>query len=195
MRTTTKPNTSTIRSTFKVANPFTMNTYHSSKTMTMLNRLRQQQDTQNIAPLESTEEDESSTVQNIFIEKKSPISSNDDSEEQHQPSDLYTPLSYDEADENQLAEFFTTIDIDASFGGFGNVIDNLSEVPLESTRQSAKRRRLSNSGDSCSTAFSDETYEYDGPGLLRKQEAPVEGELSKSITKGHNLGQSLAIHP
>lgn len=146
-----------------------MNTYHSSKTMTMLKRLRQQQNEQNIAPIDSTDEDESSTVQNIFVEKKNRIPSN--GEEQQPQSDLYTPLSYDEADEDQLAEFFTTIDIDSSFGGFGSVIDNLSEVPLESTRQSAKRRRLSNSGDSCSTAFSDETYEYDGSGLLRKHEA------------------------
>ena len=152
-----------------------MSTYHSSKTMTMLNRLRQQQDTQNIVSLNSTDEDESSTIQNIFNQKKSPTSSANDSEDQQPQSDLFTPLSYDEADENQLAEFFTTIDIDASFGGFGDVIDNLSEVPLESTRQSAKRRRLSNDGASCSTAFSDETYEYDGAELQRKQEtAPVE---------------------
>ena len=151
-----------------------MNTYHSSKTMTMLNRIRQQQDTQNIASLNSTDEDESSTIQKNSNEKSDLISSADNSEEHQLQSDLFTPLSYDEADENQLAEFFMTIDIDASFGGFGNVIDNLSEVPLESTRQSAKRRRLSNDGESCSTAFSDETYEYDGAGLQRKQEIPVE---------------------
>jgi len=149
---------------------------HSSKTMTMLARLRQQQEPKTVAPLNSTDEDESSTIQNIFNEKKTPIQTNNDSDETEQQPDLYTPLSYDEADENQLVEFFMNIDIDASFGGFGNAIDNLSEVPLDSTRHSTKRRRLSNSGDSVSTAFSEDTFEYVGARKQgsTQQDAPVE---------------------
>jgi len=176
MRTTTTSSTFTIES----SNTITMNTSpHSSKTMTMLTRLRQQQEPEKVVPVNTTDEDESSTIQNIFNEKKTPINTNDDSDKQEQQPDMYTPLSYDEADENQLVEFFMTIDIDASFGGFGNVIDNLSEVPLDSTRHSTKRRRLSSSGDSVSTAFSEDTFEYDGARKLggssrSHQDAPVE---------------------
>ena len=64
-----------------------MNTYHSSKTMTMLKRLRQQQDEQNIAPIDSTDEDESSTVQNIFVEKKNPISSSGEEQQTREAID------------------------------------------------------------------------------------------------------------
>ena len=166
MRTTTNLISSTTQS---VPNPITMN-ISASKTMTMLNRLRQQQEPKSAAPLNSKDEDDNSTVQNIFV-KKSPINNASDSDHQEPQPDLYTPLSYDEADENQLVDFFTTIDIDASFGGFDNVINNLSDVPLNSSRQSAKRRRLSNGGDSCSTSFSDEMYDYDGAELQRKQGA------------------------
>lgn len=128
--------------------------------MTTLTRLRQQQDI-------SVNDEESSTVQ---------IANINESKQEEQHPDLYTPLSYDEADENQLAEFFTTLDIDISFGGCNSVINNISQVSESTGRQSAKRRRLSNDGDSLSSSFSDESYDYDGTGLQRKQDqvAPIE---------------------
>ncbi len=143
----------------------------------MLTRLRQQQEpTTPVTPIISADEsDDSSTIQNIFNKKTSGQSADDLTDHNGQTIDLYTPLSYDEADEDQLVEFFTTIDIE-SFGECENVIDNLSEISLETTRQTTKRRRLSNSGDSCSTAFSDEAYDYDGTGTQKKRnrDAPVE---------------------
>ena len=133
------------------------NLSNSSKTKTMLARLRQQQET-----------DEAEINQ---------------LNQQQEPLDLYTPLAYEEADENQLADFFTTLDIDVSFGGCDNVINNMSEVSTNRERQSAKRRRLSNGGDSFSSSYSDEIYNHDGTGLQRKgsglidstrQVAPIE---------------------
>eukprot|EP00531_Pseudo-nitzschia_arenysensis_P016366 CAMPEP_0116133978 /NCGR_PEP_ID=MMETSP0329-20121206/10401_1 /TAXON_ID=697910 /ORGANISM="Pseudo-nitzschia arenysensis, Strain B593" /LENGTH=155 /DNA_ID=CAMNT_0003628659 /DNA_START=152 /DNA_END=619 /DNA_ORIENTATION=- len=150
---------------------------YSSKTMTTLTRLRQQHEpTTAVTPIHSADEsDDSSTIQNNFNKMTSEQSANASADHNEQTVDLYTPLSYDEADEDQLVDFFTTIDID-SFGECENVINNLSEIPLETTRQTTKRRRLSNSGDSCSTAFSEDTYGYDGTEMQRKQnrDAPVE---------------------
>lgn len=121
--------------------------------MTMLTRLRQQQEPYDVTPL-----NEESTIVEI-----------NQLNQQEEQSDLYTPLAYEEADENQLADFFMTLDFDVSFGGCDNVISNMSEVSTNRERQSAKKRRLSNSGDSFSSSFSDETYNHDGNGLQRKQ--------------------------
>lgn len=144
--------------------------------MTMLTRMRQQEEPKSVSPIQSDDEnDDASTIQNIFNNKNSEYSTNASSNDQQ--IDLFTPLSYDEADENQLVDFFATFDIDVSFGECDNVINNLSEIPLDTTRNTTKRRRLSNSGDSYSTAFSDESYDYDGDRLQRKQEyrdAPIE---------------------
>eukprot|EP00533_Pseudo-nitzschia_delicatissima_P012373 CAMPEP_0197273354 /NCGR_PEP_ID=MMETSP1432-20130617/11166_1 /TAXON_ID=44447 /ORGANISM="Pseudo-nitzschia delicatissima, Strain UNC1205" /LENGTH=152 /DNA_ID=CAMNT_0042739005 /DNA_START=108 /DNA_END=566 /DNA_ORIENTATION=+ len=138
--------------------------------MTMLTRMRQQQDPKSVTPIQSDDEnDDASTIQNIFNNKNSDYSTNVSSNNDQQ-IDLFTPLSYDEADENQLVEFFTTIDIDVSFGECDSIINNLSKIPSDTTRNATKRRRLSNSGDSCSTAFSDESYDYDGDSLQRKQD-------------------------
>merc|ERR1719343_1255232 len=82
-------------------------------------------------------------------------------------SDLYLPLTYDEADEDQLAELFRTLDIDVSFGGFDTYINNISKVSIDSERHSTKRRRLSNSADSYASSFSDDADDYDGTGLQR----------------------------
>ena len=145
----------------------------------MLTRMRQQQDEPKpvVTPMKSANQnDDSSTIQNVFNIKTSVEQNvNASDHHDHQQIDLYRPLSYDEADENQLVDIFTTIDIEVSFGEYENVIKNLSEIPLDTERQSAKRRRLSNSGDSYSTAFTDETKDYDGTELPRKREdAPVE---------------------
>ena len=130
------------------------NLSNSSKTKTMLARLQHQQET-----------DEAEINQ---------------LNQQQEQLDLYAPLAYEEADENQLAEFFTTIDIDVYFGGCDNVINNMSEVSTNRERQSAKRRRLLNGGDSFSSSFSDETYNYDGTGLQRK-EIPVTDSSSCQV--------------
>ena len=90
----------------------------SSKSMTPLTSLRQEQEPYNITPLNSEDEDNVSTIQNTYDEKGSAITNmiqSEQQENQHQ-FDLYAPLTYEEADENQLAEFFETLDIDVSFG-------------------------------------------------------------------------------
>lgn len=138
--------------------------------MTMLTRIRQQQEPKSVSPIQSEDEnDDASTIQNIFNNKNSEHNTNALINNDQQ-IDLFTPLSYDEADEDQLVEFFSIVDIDVSFGEYDNIINNLSEIPLDTTRNTTKRRRLSNSGDSCSTAFSDESYDYDGDRLQRKQD-------------------------
>merc|ERR1712224_180655 len=157
----------------QLSHTVTMNTYHhSSKSMTTLTRLREQQETYNVTPYHSEEEEDLSTVDNKSDDKKSTITDSttpsnqqeprnelQQSEPQNEP-DLFTPLSYDEASEDQLAEFFTNIDIDVSFGGCDSIINNMADLS-EDTSRHTKRRRLSNSGDSFSTSFSDEIYDYD----------------------------------
>jgi len=142
--------------------------------MTTLTRLRDQQKPYSVTTSNSIDCDDSPTIRNTFNDEKPAIAEPDQQEQQNQ-FDLYIPLSPEEADEDQLAEFFNTLDIDVSFGGCDNdVINNISEVSTNTERHSAKRRRLSASGNSYSTSFSDETDDYDDIGLQRKQSAPIE---------------------
>jgi len=167
-RPTLERDTSTASaiSTTKTSDLTTMNLHHPSKTMTTLTRLRGQQEPIPVTPNKSVDEDEHSTILNTFNDK----TAQNGSDQEEQQSDMYAPLSYDEADEDQLAEFFMTLDIDVSFGDSETVINNISEVSPNTERQSAKRRRLSNSGDSFSSSFSEETYDYDGNEELQRKQ-------------------------
>lgn len=147
-----------------------MNLPHPSKTTTTLTRLRGQQEPITVTPHKSIDEDERSTIRNTFNDKKSTFADENGSDREEQQSDMYAPLSYDEADENQLAEFFMTLDIDVSFGDSETVINNMSEASPNTERQSAKRRRLSNSGDSISSSLSEETYDYYGNEELQRKQ-------------------------
>mmetsp|Transcript_21007 Transcript_21007/g.52106 ORF Transcript_21007/g.52106 Transcript_21007/m.52106 type:complete len:115 (+) Transcript_21007:61-405(+) len=102
MRTTTNRISSTTLSASSL--PITMNS--PSKTMTMLTRIRQQQEPKSVSPIQSEDEnDDASTIQNIFNNKNSEHNTNALINNDQQ-IDLFTPLSYDEADEDQLVEFF-----------------------------------------------------------------------------------------
>ena len=151
-----------------------MNINHSSNSARSIHRDWQQQDPYSPTPLKVVDEDETSMIEKNF--DKSAVNDNDQSYQ----SDLYSPLTYEEADEDKLAEFFQTLDIDFSFGECDTYINNISTVSTDTERQSTKRRRLSNSADSYSSSFSDDTDDNDGAELQRKQnrfgreESPVE---------------------
>merc|ERR1711897_86431 len=89
---------------------------HSSNTMKSFNRTRHQRNPYSPTPLN---ESEIPMIQNNY--DKSTVNNSN----QIDQSDLYSPLAYDEADEDQLAEFFRTLDIDVSFGGC-DYINNMS---------------------------------------------------------------------
>ena len=132
---------------------------HSNKTIKSFNRTRHQRHPYSPTPLNGSEQP---MIQNIYDH-----STENDNNQSHK-SDLYSPLAYDEADEDQLAEFFRTLDIDFSFGGCDH-INNMSQVSTDAERHSIKRRRLSNSADSYASSFSEDADDYDGIGLQRKQ--------------------------
>jgi len=133
----------------------------SSEAITTSTRVHQKQEPYSRNPLSAMDESESSMVQNIFKKSVS------EEIEQSDNDDLYKPLSYEEADEDKLAEFFYTLDVDVSFEGCNGVINNMSEISTNTDKHSTKRRRLSNSAGSFSSSFSDDSEDYDG--MQRKQ--------------------------
>eukprot|EP00535_Pseudo-nitzschia_heimii_P012842 CAMPEP_0197193942 /NCGR_PEP_ID=MMETSP1423-20130617/28298_1 /TAXON_ID=476441 /ORGANISM="Pseudo-nitzschia heimii, Strain UNC1101" /LENGTH=151 /DNA_ID=CAMNT_0042647269 /DNA_START=189 /DNA_END=647 /DNA_ORIENTATION=- len=141
-----------------------MNINDSNKTVRTFHRTRYQQDPYSPTPLNVEDDAETSIIQKPF--KRSALDDINYSEQ----FDLYSPLAYEEADEDQLAELFQTLDIDFSFGGCDTYIKNMSKVSKSADRHTTKRRRLSNSADSYSSSFSDDTDDYDGAELQRKQD-------------------------
>ena len=180
----TNQNLSNSASTITTTN--TMNFHHASKTIKTLNCLRGKQEICKITPNNSKDDDDDnrSTFESSNDDKGitlTPVSG--PQSEQHQ-SDLYTPLSPEEADEDQLAEFFTTLDFDVSFGSLPpppllsfdmDEVYQSQSVPETTKRHEMKRRRLS-----FSSYLSDEAgnfnFKYDETesDLQRKQSIPIE---------------------
>ena len=163
-----------------------MNFHHASKTMNTLTRLRQQQQQQqqqsyHITPENSDDEDGGATIRNNHDSKKikSTVVTTSPKDQVEQQIDLYTPLTPDEADEDQLAEFFNALDVDVSFGecltpalllNIDNEQKNSSDITT-SKQHASKRRRVSSGGDSLSSSSSEETDDRNETelGLQRKR--------------------------
>eukprot|EP00536_Pseudo-nitzschia_multiseries_P005733 jgi/Psemu1/303576/fgenesh1_kg.112_\ len=175
--------------------------------MTTLKRLRSQLDPYEITPNNSDDEDDVSPANNnnsnnnnnnnseaeddlSSIQSTTHNGDEDDTDAllrtpgSEEPFDVYAPLTPEEADEDQLAEFFTTLDVDASL--FGALLPpppplsfDLDEIVVrdhaesETTRgeQSPKRRRL---------FYSDATTSDDADG---DNETDKENENDKELRR------------
>jgi len=144
-----------------------MNYNNSSTQRTTSSRRRHQEQQYNVDPLNTVDGEDDFAHENSYDRNSAIADSNrSDQQEHHYHSDLFEPLTYEEADENQLAEFFMTLDIDAAFGECDNVINNL---PKDSGKQSTKRRRLSNSSDSYASSFSHDVDDFDDATRLQRK--------------------------
>mmetsp|Transcript_709 Transcript_709/g.1496 ORF Transcript_709/g.1496 Transcript_709/m.1496 type:complete len:173 (-) Transcript_709:206-724(-) len=124
----------------------TMSFHYASKTFTTLKRLRSQLEPYEITPVNSEDEADLSASESNHNDKDDDSIRTPKSEQQ---TDLYAPLSPEEADEDQLAEILTTLDMDASFGSLPPItlsfdMDEIVHAESSTRRdQPSKRRRLS----------------------------------------------------
>lgn len=178
---------------------------HASKTMSTLTRLRRQQPPYRITPSNSEdEEDERSTIRSTF-DIKLVLADDDVTEQEHQSqeeqqrSDLFTPLTPEEADEEQLAEFFKMLDVDTAFGEcvpprtltFDNVINNMSDltcdIDMETEGHSSKRKRVSPGDVSSFSSSFTEIDSLDAIKFRRKQSRSSTCSLSSSFAETDSL--------
>ncbi|VEU41542.1 unnamed protein product [Pseudo-nitzschia multistriata] len=157
-------------------NTTTMSFRHESKTMKTLNLLRGEQQPYEVTPTNSEDEDDDSTDQSNRDDEEFKTFHGIQSQNDHDHhSDLYRPLTPEEADEDQLAEFFTALDFDISFGALpltqvqcetDATIHNDSKTLEE--QHTSKRRRLLISSYSCE----EEGDDGRDLNLQRKRRAP-----------------------
>ena len=110
-------------------------------------------------------------------------------QERQNDSDTYTPLAYEEADEAQLAEFFTSLNgADfALFGGRGSQANSPWEGTFPIEGNDTKRRRLS------------ETDEISSPPITEEVTRKMAQSLWQSMLgvprkeRGHNEASSMGI--
>ena len=155
-----------------------MNLYHASKpSMNIVTPLRRQQHT--IPEISDYKNDGAATINNTHDDRKTESSTvqmtlfTNEKSEQQRCCDLYTPLAPEEADEDQLAEFFKALDVDVLFGECcftlpllltddDDKIEVASNSDITTTeRHASKRIRMSSGGDSFSSSYSKDTYDYD----------------------------------
>jgi len=162
-----------------------MSFHHASKTMKTLNCLRVGQELYKITPNNSEDDDDDrSTSESSYDVKGTTLTPVSVPQCERHQSDLYAPLSPEEADEDQLAEFFTTLDFDASFGSLPPPpllsfdMDEVSHSQSDSettNKHERKRRRLSFSSH-LSDEAGDINLQYDetDSDLQRKQSNLIE---------------------